>query len=432
MAAVCRATDRPHVFQTASQVASDQLFDVNAQFAAMVGARLAATVLQAVNVILLARAVLPADIGLTSAIIGFCIVFFTVTDFGLSTLISKSYAHDDRVMVASALRYTTLTTWTFGAIGFAAGLGLSAVGVIPLSLSVLIMATAIDRCVEFRLGVPIAAGLKVVPSLSIMIRRVGQLAVFVGLMGVGAPALWAYSIAQLLGALVGYVQSTFFLRRLVVKVSPLRPAREVFGKSFAFFVRNITIQIQLLDSFLVSVFSGAYSAGLYASASRVTSPFIQIPGTLAASVLPHAARLTPRQARNLGLRVVLVVAVLLAIGAPLGFIIAEPVCALLYGEAYRGAGLPLAFLLVGIPFAIMAAALTAILQAQGDERFVAKVGVVFALAFVSAISIGSISGGATGAAIGGTAVFAGNCIPLIYRVSRRIAPSQSDFGGQDS
>jgi O-antigen/teichoic acid export membrane protein len=345
----------------------------------------------------------------------------------LVTLIPRSYAHGDRVMVASALHYTTLTTWTFGTIGLTAGLGLSAGGVIPLSLTVLILAVAADRCVEYRLGVPIAAGLKVVPSSSILIRRGTQLGVFIGFVGVGIPALWAYSIAQLLGALAGYVQSTFFLRRLIGKASSRRRAREVFGKGFPFCVKNVSVQIQYLDSFLVSAFSGAHSAGLYAAAFKVTTPLILIPGTLAASVLPHAARATPRQARDLGLRFVLVLAVVLFFGAPVGFILAEPVCVLLYGDAYRSAGLPLAYLLVGTPFAILAGALSAILQAQGDERFVAKVGVIFALAFVSAVSIGAIMGSATGAAIGSTAVYLANCIPLIYRVFKGITHYQSQF-----
>jgi O-antigen/teichoic acid export membrane protein len=395
---------------------------VNAQFASMLGARIAATLFQAVNIILLARAVSPSDIGLTSAIIGFCMVLFTVTDFGLSTLISRSYAYGDHVIVASALHYITLTTWTFGAIGLAVALGLSAVGVIPLSLTVLVLAVAIDRCVEFRLSVPMAAGLKVVPSLSVLIRRGAQLGVFIGFVGVGTPALWAYSIAYLLGAAAGYFQTTLFLRRLVGTKSSRRPAREVFGKGFAFGVKNVSVMIQYLDTFLVSAFSGAHNAGLYAAASKLTGPLLLIPGTLAASVLPHAAQATPREARTLGVRVVLVFSVALIFGAPVGFILAEPVCTLLYGDAYRSAGLPLALLLVGIPFAVVAAALSAILQGKGDERFVARVGVIFALAFVSAISIGSVSGGPTGAAIGSTLAYVGNCIPLIYRMSRRITP----------
>jgi O-antigen/teichoic acid export membrane protein len=392
---------------------------VNAQFGAMIGARLSANVFQAVNIILLARAVAPSDIGLTSAVIGFCMVLFTVTDFGLSTLISKSYAHGDHVMVASALHYTTLTSWTFGALALAGALGLSSIGVIPVSLSVLALAVAVDRCVEFRLSVPMAANLKAEPSLSILIRRVVQLGLYIAFVAVGVPALWAYSTAFLLGAMAGYFQSTLFLRRLVGKDSRRRPAREVFGRGFAFGVTNVSVQIVYLDSFLVSAFSGAHNAGLYAAASKVTSPLLLFPGTLAASVLPHAARSTPHQARSLGVRVVLVFTVVLILGAPVGFLLAEPVCALLYGGAYRAAGTPLAILLVGIPFAIVAAGLSAILQAHGDERFVAKLGVVFTVAFVSAVSMGAISGGPTGAAIASTVVYAGKCIPLMYRMSRR-------------
>jgi O-antigen/teichoic acid export membrane protein len=268
--------------------------------------------------------------------------------------------------------------------------------------------------------------------LSILIRRGTQLGLYIGFVGGAVPPLWAYSISFLLGALAGYLQSTLFLHRLVGHESSRRPLREVFGKGFAFGVKNVSIQIQFLDSFLVSAFSGAHSAGLYAAASKVTSPLILIPGTLGASVLPHAARATPRQARKLGVRVVLVLAVVLILGAPVGFILAEPVCTLLYGNAYRGAGLPLAFLLVGIPFAIVAAALSAILQGQGDERFVAKLGVIFALAFVSAISIGAISGGPTGAAIGSTAVYVANCIPLMYRMSRRTTPVPEPSSGRST
>jgi O-antigen/teichoic acid export membrane protein len=396
---------------------------MNAQFSTMMGARLAATLFQAVNIILLARAVSPSDIGLASAIIGFCMVLFTVTSFGLVTLITKSYAHGDHEMVASALHYTTLTTWTFGTLGLAAGLGLYEGGVIPLSLCVLILAVAVDRCVEFRLGVPIAAALKVVPSSSILIRRGTQLGVYLCFVGAGVPALWAYSTAQLLGATAGYVQSTFFLRRLVGNVTSRRPAREVFGRALPYL--SVTVQIQTLDSFLVSAFSGTHSAGLYAAASKVTGPLTMIPGTLATSVLPHAARVTPHRARRLGLRVVLVLAVALALGAPVGFIVSEPLCALLYGDAYRGAGLPLAFLLIGIPFAVVAAALSAILQAHNDERFVNKVAVASALAFVCAVSIGAISGGATGAAIGSSLAFLGNCVPLIYRLFRGTTGGQS-------
>ena len=391
---------------------------MNAQFASILSARIFANVLQAINVIVLARAVSPSEIGMTSAIIGFCMVLFTVTDFGLSTLISKSYAREDHVMVSSALRYTTLTTWVFGLAAFAVGLGLSAVELIPLSMTALILSVAVDRCVEYRLSVPIAADSKVVPASSILLRRGFQFIAFVGFIIGGMPALWAYALAQLAGALVGYLQSTQFLRSRVVDVATLLPWRTVLKNSYAFFVNSVTAQISTLDTFLVSVFSGAHSAGLYAAASRVTSPLILIPGTLASTVLPPAARATADQARRVGIRLILLVPVILLIAGPVGYFVAEPLCQLLYGAEYRPAGLTLTVLFIGIPFAVLAAALGAILQAQGNEQFVAKVGIGFAITFVTAIGFGGHLYGAVGAAIGGCTAMALNCIPLVVRVLR--------------
>jgi O-antigen/teichoic acid export membrane protein len=399
---------------------------MNAQFASILSARILANVLQAINVIVLARAVTPSDIGMTSAIIGFCMVLFTVTDFGLSTLISKSFAREDHVMVASALRYTTITTWAFGVLAFAVGVGLSAENLIPLSLTALILSVAIDRCVEYRLSVPIAADSKIIPSSSILLRRGVQFIVFIVLVVGDVQALWAYSLAQLIGALAGYLQSTHFLRSRVVQVSTRLPWKTVFRNSFAFFVNNVTAQISTLDTFLVSAFGGAHSAGLYAAASRVTSPLILIPGTLASTVLPPAARATPQQARRVGLRLAVMLPAVLVVVAPVGFFVAEPLCALIYGAEYRHAGRALSVLVLGIPFAVLAAALSAVLQAQGDERFVAKVGVAFALTFISAIAIGGHVHGAVGAAVGGCLATAANCIPLIYKVFRLRDASPSD------
>jgi O-antigen/teichoic acid export membrane protein len=397
---------------------------MNAQFASILSARILANVLQAVNVIVLARAVTPSDIGMTSAIIGFCMVLFTVTDFGLSTLISKSFAREDHVMVASALRYTTITTWLFGLLAFGIGIGLSARHLIPLSLTALILSVAIDRCVEYRLSVPIAADSKIVPSSSILLRRGVQFLVFIALVVADVPALWAYALAQLIGAMAGYLQSTHFLRSRVVKVTTLLPWKTVFENSFAFFINSVTAQISTLDTFLVSAFAGAHSAGLYAAASRVTSPLILIPGTLASTVLPPAARATPTQARKVGLRLSVMLPAVLIVVAPVGFFVAEPLCALIYGEEYRAAGHALSILVLGIPFAVLAAALSAVLQAQGEERFVAKVGIAFALTFVSAIAVGGHVHGAVGAAIGGCLASAANCLPLVVKVFRLRGTSQ--------
>lgn len=258
---------------------------------------------------------------------------------------------------------------------------------------------------------------------------------FIGLVLGGVDALWAYALAQLIGALVGYLQSTYFLRGRVVKVKSRLPWRTVLKTSYAFLVSSVTAQISTLDTFLVSVFSGAHSAGLYAAASRVTSPLILIPGTLASTVLPPAARATASQARRVAVRLIVLLPVILLVAGPVGYFVAEPLCQLLYGAEYRPAGLTLTVLFIGIPFAVLAAALGAILQAQGQEQFVAKVGVGFALAFVTFIGVGSHGYESVGGAIGGCAAMALNCIPLVVRALRLQDPPEladlSEFGGAE-
>ncbi|MDF0530642.1 lipopolysaccharide biosynthesis protein [Tsukamurella sp. 8J] len=392
---------------------------IRAQFATMLGSRITANLLQAVNVIVLARSVNPSEIGVTSAIIGVCMVLFTVTDLGVSTYTMKAHAQREERAVASALRVTTFTTWFFGLLALAGSVGLSGAGVIPLTLTPLVLSVAIDRCVEFRLGVPIAEDSLSIPASSILLRRFIQFAIFLILIPMSVTPLLAYSLAQLLGALAGYAQSRFFLRRSVHYAGhDFKSPFAILRESFHYFVSNVTTQIQLLDTFLVSACSGAKQAGLYAAAMRVTSPLVLIPGTLASAVLPPAARATPRQARSIALKLMALVPPVLLISIPGGFLLARPVCVLLYGEAYRDAALTLAIMLQGIPFAILAAAVAAVLQAQGEDRFVAKTGLVFALIFIAAVSGGALWYGSVGAAIGSALTAVCKCIPLGIRANR--------------
>jgi O-antigen/teichoic acid export membrane protein len=134
-------------------------------------------------------------------------------------------------------------------------------------------------------------------------------------------------------------------------------------------------------------------------------------------------------------RLILVVPVVLLLAGPVGYFVAEPLCQLLYGAEYRPAGLTLTVLFIGIPFAVLAAALGAILQAQGEEQFVAKVGIGFAVTFVTAIGFGGHLYGSVGAAVGGCTAMALNCVPLVVGVLRlqdspRLA-ELSELGGAE-
>ena len=236
-------------------------------------------------------------------------------------------------------------------------------------------------------------------------------------MGTGVVA--AYSLSQLIGALAGYVHSMRFLPRYLDTSTPATvPIRTIVVQSFPYLVNNVSVHIQLLDTFLVTTLAGAFRGGMYSAAMRVTSPLLLIPGTLAAAVLPAATRATPYAARSVARRMTLAIPLMVIMAAAGGTAFAEPVCVLLFGAEYAAAAAPLTLLLMTFPFAVLAAALSAALQARGDQVRVARVGLVGAAAFILAVGAGAWIHGAVGAAAGGLAAVSVKCLPLIFWATR--------------
>lgn len=386
-----------------------------AQFTGMLAARVSANALQAINVIVLARAVTPDLVGVASAVIGLGMVVFTVTDLGASTYVMKQFAEMNMIGVRSGLRLINLSGWLAcvgaTAIAFAVHgpLGL------PIAMLPLVASVAVDRLVEYRLAVPIAATSTAVPAVSIILRRSIQFIGFLLMWQLGTGAVAAYSLAQLIGALAGYVHSVRFLPRYLDTTAPAAvPIRTIVVQSFPYLVNNVAVHIQLLDTFLVTTLAGAYRGGMYSAAMRVTSPLLLIPGTLAAAVLPAATRATPYAVRSVARRLTLTNPLMVIMAAAGGTAFAEPVCVLLFGSEYAAAAAPLTLLLMTFPFALLAAALSAVLQARGDEVRVAGVGLIGAAAFIFAVGVGAWLHGAVGAAAGGLAAVSAKCLPLIF------------------
>ncbi|OLT48650.1 hypothetical protein BJF87_19645 [Gordonia sp. CNJ-863] len=390
-----------------------------AQFTGMLAARISANALQAVNVIILARAVTPDLVGVASAVIGLGMVVFTVTDLGASTYVMKAYAEGDMVAARSGLRLINLSGW-LSCVG-ATGLAFAVHGPLglPIAMLPLVASVAVDRLVEYRLAVPIAATSTAVPAVSIILRRSVQFGGFLLMWRLDTGAVAAYSLSQLLGALVGYVHSVRFLPRYMDSTVPAAvPIRAIVVQSFPYLVNNVSVHIQLLDTFLVTTLAGAYRGGMYSAAMRVTSPLLLIPGTLAAAVLPAAARATPYEARSVARRLTLAVPLMVIMAAAGGSLLAEPVCVLLFGTEYAAAAAPLTLLLMTFPFALIAAALSAALQARGDQVRVARVGLIGAAGFILAVGVGAWLHGAIGAAAGGLVAVAAKCLPLTFWATR--------------
>jgi O-antigen/teichoic acid export membrane protein len=168
-------------------------------------------------------------------------------------------------------------------------------------------------------------------------------------------------------------------------------------------VTTLASQSRNLDTAIVAVVLAPAAAGLYAAASKLVQPTLLIPQTIASLVLPRATRLGAASTSLLR-PMVLAAAASLVVVAPL-LLVAEPLVVLVMGPQYAGAGDTLRWLLLGMPFASLYSALTAILQGTGRERYAAVNGVVFAVLLLVAVAVGALVGGTQGAAAGLSATF---------------------------
>ncbi|QTE28899.1 oligosaccharide flippase family protein [Pengzhenrongella sicca] len=367
------------------------------QFLVILVSRGIGSLLQAAVLILLARAVPASVFGLVNAVIGIVGLVLVVTGLGMSTYVPRARALGRSADVAAALRLNTISNVVTGLALAGAIVAWTSWGGLPVGLAIIGASLALERNVDTLLGVPIADGDSRTPAVSMLLRRSVSLAALLAGMWAGLEPLWAYGAGLLLGAVAGQLHVRHVLD--VDRTTGRSPTPDVLRQAWPFLVSNVTAQARTLDTAIVAATLSAASAGLYAAAAKLVQPLLLIPQTVGAVVTPHAARLEPRAARRLGLRLSAVFCASLAPIVPL-MLVAEPLVVFVMGDAYAGAGPALAWSLAGLPFMALAASLGGLLQGQGAERLVAVNGTVFGLLMIPAIAAGAASAGIGGAAAG--------------------------------
>jgi O-antigen/teichoic acid export membrane protein len=370
---------------------------VRAQFLIILASRGLGSVLQAAVLVLLARAVPLSTFGLVNVVIGVVGILLVVTGLGMSTYVPRARARGDSAEVVAGLRLNTLSNLATGVCLAIAIAVWTSIGEMPVALAVIGVSLALERNVDTLLGVPIADGDSLTPAVSMLLRRSVSLVVLVGALSAHLDPLWSYGAGLLLGALAAqlHVRRVIDLDETTGRIS----MRVLMREAWPFLVSNVTAQARTLDTAVVAAAMSASAAGLYSAASKLVQPLLLIPQTIGAVVTPHAARLEPRAARRLGVKLVVVFTAALVPIVPL-MVFAERLIVLVLTDKYAGAGPALAFSLAGLPFMSLSASLGALLQGQGAERYVAVNGTVFALLMFPAILVGAATAGIGGAAAG--------------------------------
>ncbi len=368
------------------------------QFASGAGGRIVAAALQAALLVLVARAVSPADFGVLSSVLGVALIGQTVLDLGISTYIVRERAADaGSGLVTMALELNSRLSFVLciGAAIALGGLGSTIDDRFLLMLPLALWMSA-ERNAEVWLGVAFADQDWKVNFFNVLLRRILSLAIFLILHLFGTDPILSFCLATAVTASL----SATWARRFVAPRLPPRQAmsvRSLVRETWPYWLNAMATQARNLDVVFVGMAATAGQAGFYASASRLTSPLRILPTTLAKVLLPASARLAPGDRGALHRLALTMLGTMTVVYLTLLFVL-PPLVPVALGDAYRSAIPALQLVLLGLPFAAGASLAGALLQGTGHKTFVARTTLATTALHLGMVLVGSLLFGATGAA----------------------------------
>lgn len=381
---------------------------------------------QAAALVLLARWTGVADFGIIAAWTGAFLVIAGVLDFGLAGFILVRRAQGENGDVRTALVLNRVGTLGAGLIAYAILL-VAGPAELFTGLMILAIAIALEKNTDTSLNVALADGNVILSATSILIRRIGSLAMFVALYTfVGVDALISYSASYLAFGLIAQIQIGLVIwRSRISSVTGSRPAA-VLSASRHFMMQFVAGQLRTLDAAIVGLVSGAAQAGLYGAATRFSAPILLVPGAIAGVLTPAAAAGGPRVAQRLAWRVLILAAASLVFVLLLSPFVPQLLDFVL-GEQFSAASSPMVLALIGTVFIGFSTPVAGILQTQGKARFVGIVSVLGAGSLLGGVFAGSLLAGAAGA---GWALVASGTIVFLIQFFRLITlPDAAQPGG---
>ncbi|MEX5256848.1 lipopolysaccharide biosynthesis protein [Kocuria arenosa] len=395
------------------------------RFMWIIVSRVISAALQALSIILVARAAGAENFGLLTAFMGIVIILQTLSDMGITTYV---------IRLRSKVPNSPDLAWAlqiYRRLGFLLGVALAAVAAsmaIMLSqpwwlLVPLGVAGSLERQSNIRLAMAVADGEVWKNSLNMIARRSLTLGLVLAAIELGVNPVLSFGVASFAASLL----SLWLSWRLVTVVRSEESVnhakfKEIFQVSRHFWANSLGVQLRNLDAFLVTIIGGVSTGGYYGAISRSLNPLMLVSSSLAGIVLPMAAREQGRPGRNIKTPVAIVTVLTSLMYVTLAFN-AETLVLLLFGRDYLQATNGLRIVLIGLIFASLSSLQTAFLQARGAERAVGRVAIATSLVSLTSISVGVAVAGVDGAALGLASSYAVQCTALLVLGRRHQEPS---------
>ncbi|MGY2126974.1 lipopolysaccharide biosynthesis protein [Blastococcus sp. SYSU DS0617] len=364
-------------------------------FALMAAGRLLAALVQALQLILLARDVSVADFGRLLASFTAQTTILGIVGLGIVPFVLREYARGEMAGTVAALRLNLRTTLAGGVLGASLACLFIPDWTLVASVIALGIAVALDKNIEARTAVAIARSSRMAPLISVIGRPIAALTFYLLLTNAGASAVLAFGIGRLVGVAAAVV-AVWALVRLPQADAPLQ-LRELLQRLWPLAASNSIGTLRALDAVVVGLVAGPAATGLYTAASRILSPVSVVATSVSNVLMPHGATLKPREAGRL-IRNLTVAAWLGVVLLSPFTLFAERAMMLLFGEEYAPGGGALSWLLVSLPLAAVAPLIATILQAQNLDRYVFVNTALFTPVTLVLAGLGATLWGASGAA----------------------------------
>lgn len=373
---------------------------------------------------LVARSLTPAELGSVTAAIGVATLLLTALDFGINSLTIRQLARNphDLEVFSSTLGAKVVTS---GGVGLAWMLVVGAVAIanpawwslVPLGAYIALsdIASTLTVVARSREQMHISAITQIVQKAACLIATSAALYLL-------ADVRYAFPLGLVLGSAASVGVAIYLLDPECRTISRPTPGSiaHLWRTSAGFGWSGLAAQVQRVDIAIVAALAGPAAAGLYAAPSRLTNLLTILPTALSAALFPRVAGASGRggKARRDVLMAIGFTLALSTLAMAIIFSLADWIVPLLLGDDYRDSVPVLRAFLIGLVCMCANAPLAALLQAEGYERYVAKVVGAASIVGLIAIAIGALSYGAVGAAAGYIALQICILVPLILFLSR--------------
>lgn len=339
------------------------------------GGRLLRTIL----VIYAARILGAANWGVFSYVANLAGIFAVLTDFGISSLITREYARSETseenkkiISTAFFLKLLFLIPAIIFLVVIAPHFSIAS-NMSPLLIffAIILVFDSIRQLgfsvIKAKQQMEIQAGLYALTNVIIVVSGLLLLYYYRSV----ASLAYAYTI----GSVIGCISTVYFLRSYIGNLRfgfQRKLAKNIIKMAWPFAVSGLLGSIMIsTDIFIIGFFRSAQEVGFYSAADKTIQLLYAPSLILATSSFPIIARLAQRESQKMSVIFKRLVHVILILLIPItlgGVIIAPELIRLAFGNGYIGAVLPLQILLLTLSFRFISVLLINVTFAYNKQK----------------------------------------------------------------